>query len=149
MVPFAVLIALFILLGVLGHFGVPVQHGWWTSLCLALSGMFLLTASAHRGKRRRDLIQMVPPGLPRPELIVTVTGILELLGAIGLMIPIVATYAAFGLSLLLIAMFPANVHAARQCLRIAGRPVPNLYVRTLMQMVFLAATIAVVVGGEH
>lgn len=34
----------------------------------ALGIMFFLTASAHWGKRRPDLIRMVPPAFPRPEL---------------------------------------------------------------------------------
>jgi uncharacterized membrane protein len=149
MIPLVFLIALFVLLSVFGHFGLPLSYGWRTSLSLALSGMFLLTASAHWGSRRQDLIRMVPPGFPRAEMLVTATGILEILGAVGLMIPTVARYAAFGLSLLLIGVFPANVHAARNRLAIAGRPVPGLLARTLMQMTFLAATVAVAVGGEH
>ncbi len=147
MVPFIVLVALFVLLGGLGHFQDFVPYGWWTSLRLALAGMFLLTASAHWGKRRPDLIQMVPPVFARPDLLVTGTGIMEILGAIALLIPSVAHYAAFGLSLLLIAVFPANVHAARQRLTIGGRQVPALLPRTLLQIVFLAATIAVFLGG--
>jgi len=51
------------------------------ALRLALSGMFLLTASAHWGKRRPDLIRMVPSVFPRPDLLVTFTGVLEILGA--------------------------------------------------------------------
>lgn len=148
MVPFIVLIALFVLLSALDRFHIFAAYGWWTSLRLALSGMFLLTASAHWGKRRPDLIRMVPPVLPRPELLVTVTGILEILGAIALMIPSVTHFAAFGLSLLLMAVFPANVHAARQCLTIAGRQVPALLPRMLLQIVFLAATVAVFLGGR-
>jgi uncharacterized membrane protein len=149
MVPFIVLIALFVLLSAFGHFHNVVPYGWWTSLRLALSGMFLLTASAHWGKRRPDLIQMVPPVFPRPDLLVTVTGILEILGAIGLMIPSFAHYAAFGLSLLLIAVFPANVHAARRHLTIAGRPVPDLLPRTFLQIGFFVATVAIFLGGER
>ena len=149
MVPFVVLIASFVLLSVLGHFGLPFSYGWRTSLSLALSGVFLLTASAHWGKRRRDLIRMIPSAFPRAEMLVTATGILEILGAVGLMIPMVSRYAALGLSLLLIAVFPANVHAARHRLAIAGRPVPGLLARTLLQMAFLAATVALVVGGQR
>jgi uncharacterized membrane protein len=147
MVPFIVLIALFVLLSALGYFHVFASNGWWTSLRLALSGMFLLTASAHWGKRRRDLIQMVPPVFPRPDLLVTGTGVIEIVGVIALMIPSVAHYAALGLSLLLIAVFPANVHAARQRLTIAGRQVPTLWPRTLLQVVFFIATVAVFLGG--
>src|ERR1700730_1237881 len=147
MAPFIVLVTLFALLSILGHFQIPVAFGWWTSLRLALAGMFLLTASAHWGKRRPDLIRMVPTSFPRPDLLVTVTGVLEILGAIGVMLSKVA-YAAVGIKFMLMAVFPANVHSARQRLTIAGRPVESLLPRTILQIVFLAATIAVFVAGK-
>jgi uncharacterized membrane protein len=149
MAPFIVLLALFVVLSLLGHFHLPVAFGWWTSLRLALAGMFLLTASAHWGKRRPYLVQMVPPVFPRPDLLVTVTGVLEILGAVGLMLPAVAPYAALGLSLMLLAVFPANVHAARNRLTIGGRQVPALLPRTLLQLIFLAASATVFLAGRH
>jgi uncharacterized membrane protein len=145
MAPLVVLVSLFIVLAGLGLLGVSFFSGWHTPLRLALAGMFLLTASAHWGKRRPDLVRMVPPSFPKPDLLVTVTGVLELLGAAGLLAPALAPYAAAGLSLLLLAMFPANIHAARAGLSIAGRPVTPLGPRTAMQVVFLGATIAVFV----
>ena len=81
---------------------------------------------------------MVPPALPAPGLLVTVTGVLELAGAAGLLIHRTAPWAAGGLAALLVVMFPANIHAA---LEGTGTP---LFPRTLMQAVFLAATLAVV-----
>jgi uncharacterized membrane protein len=148
MARFVVLLALFALFSVLGHFHLPAPFGWWTSLRLALSGMFLLTSSAHWGRRRPDLIQMIPRVFPRPDLFVTTTGILEILGAVGLMLPTTAHYAALGLSLMLLAVFPANVHAARKRLTIAGRRVEALIPRMLLQIVFLTATLAVFLGGR-
>jgi uncharacterized membrane protein len=65
---------------------------------------------------------MVPSAQPRPDLLVTLTGILEFLGAIGLMILSIAPYAAIGPFLMLPAMFPANVHAARERFAIGGGP---------------------------
>src|SRR4051812_26020510 len=129
MAPLIALAGLFVVFGGLGALGVSALAGWYTPLRLALAGMFLLTASAHWGKRRPDLVRMVPPRFPRPGLLVTVTGILELLGAAGLLVPALAPYAAAGLTLLLLALFPANVHAARAGLSIAGRPVTPLVPR--------------------
>src|SRR5262245_46788638 len=149
MIPFLVLITLFVLFSIAGHFQLPGSYGWWTSRRLALSGMFLLTASAHWGKRRPDLIQMVPSAFARPDVLVTPTGVLEVLGPIGLMLPRVAPYAALGLTLLLVAVFPANVHAARKRLTIAGRQVEALVPRTLLQVAFLTATVAVFLGGPR
>jgi uncharacterized membrane protein len=65
-----------------------------------------------------------------------------LLGVIGLLLPMTARTACTCLALLLVAMFPANAHAARQHLSIAGRPVPGLAVRTAIQIVFLSVLIA-------
>ncbi len=148
MIPVIVLAVLFVVLSVAGRLGVPLVWGWWTSLRLALASMFLLTASAHWGKRRLDLVRMVPPVFPRPDLMVTLTGILEVLGAVGLMVPVTARAAAFCLCLLLFGLFPANIRAAREKMTIAGRPVPPLLPRTAIQTVFIAATLAVAFGSE-
>lgn len=103
--------------------------------------MLLLTATAHWGKRRSDLIRMVPPSFPRRDLIVTATGWLEIAAAIGIMIPATSEAASVCLTVLLIAMFPANVRAAREKLTIGGKPVPGLFVRTLLQLIFITAVI--------
>jgi uncharacterized membrane protein len=73
---------------------------------------------------------------------VTVTGVLEFAGAAGLLIAPVAPYAATGLALLMAAMFPANVSAARRRLSLGGKPVTPLPQRTAMQVLFIAAAVA-------
>lgn len=146
MAPFIALSSLFLILAGLGAVGVHALAGWYTPLRFALAGMFLLTASAHWGKRRHDLVRMVPPAFPQPDLIVALTGLLEIFGAVGLLLPRLAPLAAGGLSLLLLALFPADVHAARTGVTIAGRPATALGPRTLLQVVFLGATLAVAFG---
>lgn len=148
MLPFLVFIGLFVVLLTLGALQMPVAFGWWTALRFALAGLFLLTASAHWGKRRPDLIKMVPPSLPYKEFLVSATGILEILGALGLMLGPMARPAGLGLSVLLIALFPANIHAARERLPIGGRPATPLPARTFVQLIFLVATLAVVFGRD-
>jgi len=139
MIPLVVLTVVFIVLSLAGL-------SWWTALRVALAAMFLLTASAHWGKRRPDLISMVPAVFPRPDLLVTVTGIFEVLGALGLLYLYTARAAAVCLSILLLCLFPANVRAAREKMTIGGRPVPGLLPRTAIQIVFVAATVAVAFG---
>src|SRR3954470_15058754 len=126
MAPLIVLIVASIAFWLIGHAGVTVFQPIGTVLRTALTLMFLLTASAHWGKRRRDLIRMVPAVFPRPDLLVTLSGMLEIIGAIGLLIPSTAPAAAICLAVLLLALFPANVHAAREKLTIAGQPVPGI-----------------------
>ncbi|MEU3600252.1 DoxX family protein [Streptomyces sp. NPDC006798] len=121
-----------------GLAGVDALDNWQASLRVGLALMFLLTAFAHFQPRlRADLIGMVPPSLPRPDLLVTVTGLLEFAGAIGLLIPATAPWAALCLALLMIAMFPANVSAARRQVA-QGDPIGP---RTALQILFIAAAI--------
>ena len=114
------------------------------ALRLGVAAMFTLTGVAHFVGLREELVAMVPPALPAPELLVTISGVLELLGAAGMMIAAVAPWAAAGLTAMLVAMFPANVHLA-----LTGTDLPfmeQLWPRTLLQIVFLAATSTVVVA---
>ena len=125
-----------------GLAGVDALDSWQMSVRAGLAGMLLLTGSAHWGRRRADLMAMVPDRFPRPDLLVTITGALELAGAAGLMISRTAPYAAVCLALLFVAMFPANIKAARRRLTINGQPVTPLPQRTAMQTLFLAAAVA-------
>src|SRR5262245_39108162 len=71
-------------------------RSWSGSLRVALAAMFLFTAGSHFHPRTRaDLIRMVPPGLPAPAALVTLTGVLEAMGAIGLLLPSTAVAAAY------------------------------------------------------
>ncbi len=142
MAPLIVLVVSALVFFLCGRAGVALFQDRGLVLRAALAVMFFLTASAHWGKRRPDLIRMVPPAFPHPELIVTVSGWLEILGAVGLLLPATARVACICLALLLMALFPANVHAARHRLTIAGQRVPNLPLRSLIQLVFLATLMA-------
>ena len=66
-----------------------------------LTVMFTATGLAHILGLRGELIAMVPAQLPQPGLLVTVTGVLELVGAVGLLIPATATAAALCLAALM------------------------------------------------
>ena len=136
-----VMLVVWLAIRVIGFTGWWAQaHSWRGALRVALAGMFLFTAVSHFHPRTRpDLIQVVPPGLPEPAVLVTATGVLELGGAAGLLVPPVARAAAFGLIGLLAAMLPANVYAARQGLIVAGRPASSLVWRLPLQLFWMWA----------
>ena len=124
-----------------GLAGVAALDGWHPALRVGLAVMFLLTTFAHFYPRlRAELIAMVPPALPSPGGLVTVTGVLEFAGAIGLLIPATAPLAAACLIVLLIAMYPANVSAARRNVAQGTAIAP----RTALQLLFIAAAVPVV-----
>jgi uncharacterized membrane protein len=129
-----------------GWLGVEYVDGWPQAIAVGLAVMFTMTGVAHFVGLRRDMIAIVPPWLPAPALLVTITGVLELLGAVGLLYPPTRVAAAVCLFLLMSVMFPANVHAARM-------PNPpksmtsRLSVRTAEEVVYLAAAVVVAVCG--
>jgi uncharacterized membrane protein len=143
MEPLIVLVTVTSLLLVAGAAGVPRLRTWPVALRSGLAAMFGFTGAAHFDAfgMRDELVAMVPPALPAPELLVTVTGVLELAGALGLLAARTAPWAAAGLSGLLVAMFPANIYKALEdpTLRASQELAP----RTALQLVFLAATSAV------
>lgn len=139
MEPLVALVVVTVLVFGAGALGARRLRSWPVALRGGLAAMFTLTGVAHFVGMRAELVAMVPPALPAPALLVTVTGVLELAGVVGLLLRPTAFWAASGLTVLLVAMFPANVYAALADLPGATPLVP----RTLMQAVFLAATVAV------
>jgi uncharacterized membrane protein len=103
--------------------------------------MFLFTATAHFTPMKEDLVRMVPLSFPNPRALVFATGVLEILGAIGLLVPATRRLAAWGLALMLLALFPANVSAARRGLTLRGKPATPLAIRLPIQLLFLAVTL--------
>jgi uncharacterized membrane protein len=140
-----------------GWLGVDYVDGWPQAIAVGLAVMFVMTGVAHFVPgMRRDMIAIVPPPLlrsraagdigPMPGVLVTVTGVLELLGAAGLLFPPTRVAAAACLFVLMLAMFPANVYASRM-------PNPpksmtsRLSVRSGEEVVYLAAAVVVAVCG--
>jgi uncharacterized membrane protein len=62
-----------------------------------------------------------------------VTGLLEIFGALGLVFPETRRLAGICLIAFLIAVFPANVHAAKSDVKLGERPVTPLWIRGPMQ----------------
>lgn len=117
--------------------GVDLFSTWEVSAAWAMAVMFLFTASAHFTKTKEDLIGMVPKAFPSPTLLVYLTGVLEVLGAVGLLVPVTRTFAGLGLVLLLVAMFPANINAAKKGIPLRGRRPTPLWLRGPMQVLFI------------
>ncbi|MDQ3950571.1 MAG: DoxX family protein [Gemmatimonadota bacterium] len=112
------------------------------ALRFALAIMFLFTGASHfLPNTRPDLIRMVPPVLPFPEHLVTLTGILQLAGGVGLLISRFTSLAAYCLAALLVAMFPANAYAAVAGVEFGGRAASPLIWRLPLQLFWIGALV--------
>ncbi len=136
----AVLIALFtswLVFRGIGALGVGALATWQGSAVYALTLMFVFTGIAHFNKMKHDLVRMVPALFPRPMLLIYLTGVLEFMGAVGLLLPRFRALAGICLIALLIAMFPANVNAALKKTTLAGKAATPLRLRAPMQALFI------------
>jgi uncharacterized membrane protein len=67
-------------------------------------------------------VKIVPPQLPYPLALVYISGFFEILGGIGLLVPRVSRAAAWGLLVLFIAVYPANINMAVNHIHLNGIP---------------------------
>jgi uncharacterized membrane protein len=77
--------------------------------------------------------RIVPPGLGDPETLVRVSGVAEVAGGVGVLLPQTRRLAGFGLIALLAAVFPANLHMARSPEKFEQIPAWALYARLPLQ----------------
>src|SRR5918998_3860500 len=106
-----VLLVSFALLRGVGYLGVRRLSSWRDAGLGALAIMFLFTSTAHFSGMKHDLAAMMPGPLPDGLWIIYLTGLFEIAGAVGLLVPRTRRLAGVLLVLLLVALFPANVNA--------------------------------------
>jgi uncharacterized membrane protein len=78
---------------------------------------------------------VIPPAFPARPLLVVLTGLLEIEGAIGLFVPRFRHSAALCIAILMVCVFPANIYAAGQV--VDGIRFPSVPVRLAMQVVYI------------
>lgn len=145
MVPFVALLVSTVFAYLLAWALAPQLRSVALALRTGLAVMFTVTGISHFTSTREQFVRMIPPGLPSPELLVTVSGLAELAGAVGLLVPRLVIPAAAGLVLLLVAVFPANLYAAQTGALTDWwtRPLP----RSILQLIYLAAVVTVLIDA--
>lgn len=104
--------------------------------CWAL-GAFFIVAGANHFLHPQPYISMMPSSLPVPIALVAVSGVAEILGGIGMLILPVRAFAAWGLILLLLAVFPANLQVALHGWPGVNLPSWILWLRLPLQPLFI------------
>jgi uncharacterized membrane protein len=74
--------------------------------------LFFIAAGLNHFRTPGLYLAMMPPWVPWPNAANVISGLAEMLGGIGLLVPATRAAAGWGLILLLAAVFPANLHVA-------------------------------------
>ena len=93
---------------------------------LLLAALFLAAGTLHL-RHPEPFLQIMPPWIPFHRACVLVSGIFELLAGVGLLVPVrrVQVTTGWGLTLLLVAVFPANIYMAVDKIQVAGMHIPS------------------------
>jgi uncharacterized membrane protein len=94
---------------------------------LGLMVLLLLTAGTMHFVRPASFFQIVPPFVPFPRVAVYLSGGLELLLGVGLLLPRRSRAAALAVVLLLVAVFPANLYHWLADVHVDGAAAPGWY----------------------
>jgi uncharacterized membrane protein len=103
---------------------------------IRLGGFFLFAGLMHFVKPR-PYVAIVPDALPRKREIVFASGVAEMAGGAGVLVPATRRVAGWWLIATLLAIFPANVNMAVNSERFRAVPEPLLWVRLPVQALLI------------
>lgn len=103
------------------------------AVCIVVAGILHFVAT-------EPFVRIVPDMLPAPAALVYISGVIEVILGVALLLPPVSRLAAWGLVALFIAVYPANINMAVNGIPIEG--VPNTWwfqaIRLPFQFVLIA-----------
>ena len=104
-----------------------------------LLGMFFIGAGVNHFVRPKAYESIVPPSMSeRAGELVAISGVAEIAGGVGVLLPRTRRLAGVGLIALLAAVFPANLHMARNPERYRRIPRWALYARLPLQPLMMS-----------
>jgi uncharacterized membrane protein len=101
-----------------------------------MSALYILAGAMHFAKPKTYL-RIMPPIFPAPLLLVYLSGVAEMVLGAGLLAEELRPWAAWGVIVLLIAVFPANIYMYQQRARFSA-PGWALMARLPLQFVLMA-----------
>ncbi len=101
---------------------------------------FMVAAGANHFIGPEPYVAMMPAVLPAPLALVYISGVAEILGGLGLILPATRRLTAWCLIALFIAIFPANLNMALNHLPLGAHELPTwaLWGRLPLQLVLIA-----------
>ncbi len=106
-------------------------------IALFVLAIVFTAAGANHFVNPEFYIAIMPDYLPAHSELVALSGVLEILGGLGVLVPRTRSLAGWGLVALLVAVFPANLHMALNPELFPDVSSAGLYFRLPIQFVFI------------
>lgn len=92
---------------------------------IVLASLLYIAAGTLHFFRHELYLKIMPPYIPWPAAMVAISGVAEILGGFGLLVPSARRFAAWGLVALLVAVMPANIYMAQNAIQVTTVPLPQ------------------------
>lgn len=114
----------------------------WRAIFRWLLAVVFIAAGANHFRDPAFYLPAMPSWLPWHRPLIDLSGGAEILGGVGVLMPLTRRAAGWGLIALLVAVFPANVNMALHNVQPPGRHIDEwvLWVRLPLQAVLIAWT---------
>lgn len=99
-----------------------------------LFGVLFVLAGVLHFVKTGIYVKIMPPMLPEPRMMVYLSGVAEILGGVGILVPATRQAAAWGLIALLVCVWPANLYMAMRPELFPGIPGWALWLRLPLQI---------------
>ena len=113
-----------------------LPQGWPRKLVLLGLAAFFINIGVDHFINPDFYLGIMPPYLPLHLEAVYISGLFEILGGIGVLIPALRRFSGFGLIALLIAVYPANIYMLMTPEAFPDIPVAVLWLRMPLQFLF-------------
>lgn len=104
---------------------------------LYLMALIYIIAGMNHFRKPKLYLKIIPSYFSNPKLLNTISGLAEIVLGITLLIPVLSSYAAWGIIVLLIAVFPANLFMYKSDKARMGLPKWVLLLRMPLQLVLI------------
>jgi uncharacterized membrane protein len=110
----------------------------WRTAGLVLQSLFYVAAGINHFWHTRTYAAIMPPHYSHPIGLVQISGVAEILGGIGLLVPATRRFSAWGIVAMLLVYFDVHIYMALHPERFASIPLGVLYVRLPLQFLLIA-----------
>ena len=120
------------------------QHGWIYWMSLAFMSLFYVLAGINHFVHPSTYIAVVPPYLPSPAVLVLISGITEILGGIGVLIPNgfvfprTRAFSAWGILLMLTVFLLVHINMCLHPDQFPALPLWMIWLRLPLQLPLIA-----------
>jgi uncharacterized membrane protein len=115
-----------------------LPQSWPKRIALLALAFAFVAAGTNHFVNPDFFVAIMPPYLPAHLELVYLSGVVEIAGGIGVLIPALRSLAGWGLVALLVAVFPANLHMALHPELFSDMTPFALYSRLPIQILFIA-----------